>query len=161
MEMAGADRDVVIDAGDNSLLAAWGVGARPASVTTDLPLAIASSPCGLLARTWPSKKTISVRSASTRTRNSVPSAAASTNGISTVSRRGWRAEEAGRAIQQLDHQRLVAAVGDAQRCVLLAPHVRLVDDRHLGAAAVADVDDIAGTELFVQRSPAPDAEFYY
>ena len=66
------------------------------------------------------------------------------------------AEEVGGAIQQLHHQRLVVA-GQVQRRVLIEPDVRLVDHRHLGAAALADVDDIAGTELFVQRRRAPDA----
>ena len=66
------------------------------------------------------------------------------------------AEEVGGAIQQLDHQRLVVA-GQVQRRVLIEPDVRLIDDRHLGAAALADVDDIAGTELFVQRRRTPDA----
>ena len=85
----------------------------------------------------------------------MPSTAASTNGVSMVSVARMPAEEVGGAIQQPDQQRLIVA-GKVQRRVLVEPDVRLVDDRHLDAAAVADVDDIAGAELFIERRPTPD-----
>ena len=66
------------------------------------------------------------------------------------------AEEVGGAIQQLHHQRLVVA-GQMQRRVLIEPDVRLIDDRHLGPAALADVDDVAGAKLFVQHRLTSDA----
>ena len=48
----------------------------------------AARPAGFCNSTWPSSITTSARSAPTRTRNSVPSAAALTNGVSTSSARG-------------------------------------------------------------------------
>ena len=65
------------------------------------------------------------------------------------------AEEVGGAVQQPDQQRLIVA-GNVQPSVLVEPDVRLPGDRDRGAAAVGDVDDIAGTERVIERRPTKD-----
>src|SRR3954451_6577224 len=63
-------------------------GARPATATAAWPASRRKAPRGLLTRTRPSSTVTRVRSASSRTANSVPSTAASAKGVSTSS--GWR-----------------------------------------------------------------------
>ena len=61
------------------------------------------------------------------------------------------AEEVRSTIEQLDHQRIIVP-GEMQRRVLVEPDVRLVDDRHLGAAAMADVDEAESKARYNEAS---------
>ncbi len=117
---------------------------------------IASSPCGLLARTLPGEDD-----------DQRPLRLDPDQELGALHRRvderridgqpaRMPAEEVGGAIEQPDDQRIVVA-GKVQRRVLIEPDVRLAGDRHLGAAALADVDDVAGAKLLVERRRTPDA----
>ena len=66
------------------------VGAAEAEATEARPLVMLASPKPLRATTLPLKTPISVCWSATRMTNSVPSTAALTNGVSTLSERGWR-----------------------------------------------------------------------